>query len=775
MSDEGNNHLENEEDLLNAFDFEKFIHIVKKSAIYILLFFIASLTIAYLLFIRWSKPVYQSDSLLKLDVQSEASALGLSTLGTVSIGEMSGEIEILKSDLFLSIVVNEINLDVSYFYYGNFLEDERYQNSPFVVSHKLKDEGLYDKPIDITIQDKNSFLLSYTTGGNTYSQIHRFGEEIVNDRLNLLIDKTKNFNENTSGKYYFIINSRAQLINYLRENLNIKPENFNAKTIRISFTDYNRYKARDMVQAIDTLYLDYTRKAKNRAVEQQIEFLEDQIALREDNLYDYESYFENFIIDNRTQNLGGDISKYIGVLERLDSQELQLKRRLVDAEFLSEHLDLNMDSALWMDQLSSLSLSGKLNQTLSEFQRLKRERERLLLSYNENTFVVKRLDQQFRVHEEEVTELIEAYRDQVKESIRELQSKRTEIEEQFFQLPAMSTEYGKNRRFYGLEENFQLSLRRSKMELEISRAGTVTNFIILSPATLPFDPIKPEIPIIYAVAVALAFVLSFVFLLLRYLLNNTITSVRELEKLIKVPLLGTLPYYSNEKLAVTRLVISPSSKSVISESLRTIRTNMDFLRGAKENRVMTITSTISGEGKTFVSVNLGAIIAFSNQKVCIVDLDMRKPKVHLAFGDEPGVNGVSTHLIGRCSLDECIRRTRVKTLDYIPAGPNPPNPSELILHKEYQIMLDELKTRYDMVILDTPPVGLVTDAVLSMKNSDIQIYVMRSEYSKREYVKAIESLRKRNQFSNLAVVFNSVKKGGSSYAGHGYGYGYYEE
>ncbi len=771
MGEETNSNFENDDDLLNSFDFEKFLHIVKKSLIYILFFFVVSIAVAYLLFIRWSKPVYQSDSLLKLDIQSEATALGLSNLGAVNVGEMSGEIEILKSDLFLSIVVDEIGQDVSYFYYGNFLEDERYGNSPFVVSHKIKDAGLYDRPIDVTVQDGGHFLLSYTYGANTYSQVHKFGEEISNDQVNLLIEKSNSFSASSEGKYYFIINSRSRLINYLRRSLIVKPENFNAKTIQISFTDYNRYKARDMVQAIDTLYLDYTRQAKNRAVEQKIDFLEQQIALREDNLYEYESYFENFIIDNRTQSLSGDIGKYIGVLERLDSQEIELKRRLLDAEFLSEHLD--MDSSLLADELTSLSLSGKLQKTLSDFRRIKTERDRLLMSYNENSFVVKRLDQQYQGYEADVTKLVADYIGKVKESILELQGNRKELEKEFFKLPSMSTEYGKNRRFYGLEESFQLSLRSSKMELEISRAGTVTNFIILSPATLPVVPIKPEIPIIYAIAVALAAVVSFIFIVLRYFLNNNITSVKELERLIKVPLLGTLPYYTSEKLAVTKLVISPSSKSVISESLRTIRTNMEFLQGAKENQIITITSTVSGEGKTFVSVNLAAIIAFSNQKVCIVDLDMRKPKVHLAFGDEPGVNGVSTHLIGKCSLDDCIRKTNIETLDYIPAGPNPPNPSELILHKEYQVMLDELKTRYDMVILDTPPVGLVTDAVLSMKNSDIQIYVMRAEYSKREYVKAIENLRKRNQFTNLTVVFNSVKKGGSSYAG--YGYGYYED
>ena len=369
MNEEFENNIDSQNDILDSFDKEKLLHILKKSLIYILFFFIASLAIAYLVFVRWTKPVYESESLLKLDVQSEATALGLSNVGTINIVGMSGEIEILRSDLFLSIVVDEIDMDISYFYYGSFLEDERYHNSPFKVSHNLKDHSLYDQPIDITIQDATSFILSYTSGGETYSAIHKFGEEIDNDRVNFLLEKSYSFDSNAEGNYYFIVNSKGRLISSLRKNLTVKPENFNANTIRISFTDYNKYKARDLVQAIDTLYLDFTRKAKNKAVEQKIEFLEDQISLREDKLYDYENYFESFIIDNRTQNLSGDIGQSIGLLNALDSQEIKLKRSLLDAEFLSNNMD--MDSSLLSNGLFSLRLSERLKSSLFEFQRIR--------------------------------------------------------------------------------------------------------------------------------------------------------------------------------------------------------------------------------------------------------------------------------------------------------------------------------------------------------------------------------------------------------------------
>jgi capsular exopolysaccharide synthesis family protein len=181
---------------------------------------------------------------------------------------------------------------------------------------------------------------------------------------------------------------------------------------------------------------------------------------------------------------------------------------------------------------------------------------------------------------------------------------------------------------------------------------------------------------------------------------------------------------------------------------------------------------VSGEGKTFIAVNLGAILALSNAKIVIVDLDMRKPKVHLAFNEEKGTAGVSTILIGKHTINESLRKTSVDNLTFITAGPTPPNPSELILSEEFNQFLAQLKEKFDVVILDTPPVGLVTDGILAMKHADLPIYVVRADYSKKSYAKSINSLSVNNKFANLTAILNSVKSNKNQGYGYGYGYGY---
>ncbi len=728
------------------------------------------LGVSYLI-IRYTKPVYESKSILRLQFESEASALGLGTnLEALELNEISGEIELLKSKLFLSKVVEVINMDVSYYYYGEFLVDERYRNSPFVVSYKVKNTAFFDKPIDIEIRNDQSFRLSYDLGEEQFSDEFRFGQPITTENFNFLIEKTDYFTgSNVYGRYYFTVNSDDALINYLQNNVTVRPENLNAKTILISLQDFNKYKARDFVTAIDTLYLAYTKETKNKVLEQKINFLDEQISATEEKLESFEDYFESFIIQNRTTNLENDLSRTINTLNVLDSQRFNVRSRLADIELMEKQLlsdEPLIVSPIFLNQMPELIASQ-----LREYLEIQGERQVKLESYNENTFVIGRLDNRIQNQRSNLLELVTEYKETLNAQLTEIQSRKSKLEGSFIELPTMGTEYNKNQRLYALQEDFLLSLRQSKMELEITKAGTVPKSVILSPASIENSPIKPQTMLILGIGGTFGLILSIGFMLVSYLAHNKITSIRELERLTDLPIIGSVPHYSKKKLTDSKLVVNQVSRSSISESLRTIRTNMEFLRGSNSQNIITITSTISGEGKTFVAVNMAAIIALSKQKVCVVDMDMRKPKVHIAFDAENGENGVSTMLIGKAKLEECIRETSVEDLHFITAGPIPPNPSELILNGQYEKLLKDLRKKYDVIILDTPPIGLVTDAVQSMKKSDLQMYIMRADYSRRSFIKSLENLKKVNRFSNLTIVFNSIKSNGRGY-GYGYGTGY---
>jgi capsular exopolysaccharide synthesis family protein len=222
-------------------------------------------------------------------------------------------------------------------------------------------------------------------------------------------------------------------------------------------------------------------------------------------------------------------------------------------------------------------------------------------------------------------------------------------------------------------------------------------------------------------------------------------------------------------------VVDKNPKSSLSESLRAIRTNIDFLTTGKDKKkIISVTSTVASEGKTFIAVNLAGILALSGLKVIILDLDMRKPKLHQAF-DLVNDRGMSTLLIGRNTLEECICPTSVENISVIPAGPTPPNPSELLLRRELDDLIVTLQETYDIVLIDSPPVGLVTDGIIIMQKVDLPIYVVRSEYSKRVYLKNITKLVKTNGFRNLSVILNGMDKFKTYGYGYAYGYDYYTD
>ena len=357
-----------------------------------------------------------------------------------------------------------------------------------------------------------------------------------------------------------------------------------------------------------------------------------------------------------------------------------------------------------------------------------------------------------------------------------ISSKKLTLEKRLRTLPAEGTEFTSNQRNFSLYEEFLLTLMQLKAEFQVAQAGTVTDFVILSAAFLPGDPVSPNKLIIYGLGIVSGLIFSFLFVGVRYALHNKITSLSELEKITSLPILGVVPEFIKEKLQLSKLIIVKNPKSPVSESLRTIRTNMEFLKVTSPNKVISITSTVSGEGKTFLAINLGGIISLSKQKVLLVDMDMRRPKIHLAFNQQQVEKGLSTVLINKHSFQECIMHTEMENLDYLPSGPTPPNPSELIMGNEVDHLLEQLKQNYDTIILDTPPVGLVTDGILAMKKADIAIYAIRADYSRKDFVNTLNRLAKTNRFNNLSIVLNSVQITGKKGYGYGYGYGkgYYE-
>ncbi|WP_276365784.1 polysaccharide biosynthesis tyrosine autokinase [Chryseolinea sp. H1M3-3] len=749
---------------VEGIDFNKLKIAVRNNWMWIVIIFFVFNFTAYL-FNRYTKNLYQSSSDLKLDVKQEATEFGIkSAIEDQNLNLISGEIEIIQSRLFLSRVLDSTKLDISYYSIGRVLNEELYQSLPFFVSYNSNPRSLLNIPLYFEEERNNGFTL--TIGNNGEEVKGTYNTPVIARGVTLTIVKNKNFSKGDEVGYFFIINSRDLLLDYLLTNLTAEPLNFNANTIRISFKDHNPYKAQNILHKIDTLYLQYSNEQKNLANKQKIDWVSNELVAIETKMEDYENYFENFTLQNKTNNLDDDLKKTVLAINRIDSQRFELSQKSNELDQLLTNLEKeNFIISLSQQQ----ALPASVSRNMETLEQLYLEMNKLKLSHSEITFAFRQKQQEVDALREKIISQLSELKNATVKNLEDANKRKQRLESEFAGIPDKSTQFSKNLRFYKLYEQFYLSLMQSKSEFEIAQAGSIQDFKILSPATFPSAPIFPNKLMIGGIGFVLSIVANLIFIGLLYLLNNRISGVSEIERITNVPVLGVVP--SSRYATDIGLHVIDHPKSMVSESIKTLRTNLDFFKVNSNKKIIAVSSTVSGEGKSFIAMNLGAVMAVSSKKVILLDLDMRKPKINLPteIGDKS--KGMSTVLIGKDSWQECLARTGLTNFDYIPSGPHPPNPSELLLNGEFSGLLEELKKTYDYIILDTPPVGLVTDGIMAMKQADISIYIFRADYSRKTFVYNLQRIININKFSNITTVLNALPSTGEQR----YGYGYYEE
>lgn len=745
----------------DSIDFEKLRMLFRKNIVWVAVIIIGTNLSAWL-FLRYTKNIYESESEVKLDIKHEATEFGLKNLQeSQNVNIISGEIEQMTSKLFYNRVLDSIDLWVSYHSMGNILSSEMYKASPFKVQYSTTLHPYLNIPIHFNFTGPDE----YTIRVGDDVMVGKIGEPLKLNGLELKITKTNNYQVNHDDDYFFILHGRDALLRYLDKYTIVEPLNYDANTIRISFQDHNAFKARDIVNKIDSMYLNYSDEQKRLTNKQKIEWVNAELGQIEGKMEDYENYFENFTIQNKSNDVNNDLKKTISTLYAIDSQRFQLNRRISA-----------IDAVLEQFQTNNFTLSGTYRQYLpnymdkpiEELQQLAVEVERLGLSYSETTFAFRQKETQLEKARAAVFKQLAALKKEWSEGLVDLSQRKSSLEKRFASMPDKNTQFTKNQRFYKLYEEFYLSMMQAKAEFEIAQAGTTPDFKILASATYSEEPIYPRRALIYGVGLSSGFILCIFVIGLLYVVNNKVTNTGEIERNTSAPLLAVIP--ESRHTTKTPFHVLDNPKSIVSEAIRTLRTNLEFFSVTGSTKTISISSTIAGEGKSFLALNLGGVIAMSKRKVVLVDLDMRKAKLSVPFEIPDRQKGMSTALIRKYNIEDCIIPTGLENFDYVPAGPHPPNPSELLMNGDFTHLIDQLKEKYEFVIIDTPPVGLVTDGIMAMKKTDVAIYVVRANYSRKDYLQNIERIQRLHKITNLSVVFNAMPSNNKMY-----GYGYYED
>lgn len=762
----------------HEFDPGLFVLIVRKSLGYVAALLIFA-TAAAFLYLRYTPEIYEATAIIQLgEDDSGGRIVNVNRVG-LDQSSLEAKVELLRSKLLIRRTLESMNLGVGYFGKGRILTNEHYVISPYRVDVvEVYRESIYNTPVFIDFHDDLTFSLEY--GGQQLARldtgkVHRTPEFAFKVRL---LNPSMMAGWKADTELFFKLNTTPQLLPRFSSGLDIRILNNTAKTIQISFKDNNPFLARDFVARLADEFMHFDLEKRQRSDDNIIAFIDSQI----DTVYERLRGSEGLLNEYKQVNKISDLSSLSGVyLDRITDLEnkiieFELEERLLSdvrkiTKLDAENIALNNLVPLIAGSQYETSLSGQLER----LEELLLQREENLFRMTADNISIRNLEFQIGIQKGVMLETIESLLVKIIERKNEFVQKLNDIETVYYGLPTKELEYARLERVFAINEKYYTLLLEKRIQYRISKEGFVSQNQILEEVRLPQRPVSPKGKAVVISFLIIGVILSFILISVRYLLNNSITTLNEVVRLsnASISTVGVVPKYK-ENIPTSMLLVDKSPKSVIAEAFRTIRTNLQFIDNTEGPKVVAITSTISGEGKTFIALNLAGIIAFSGKKVIVLDLDMRRPRIHKGMGVE-NTKGMSTLLINKAKLEDCILSTPLPTLQFIPAGPIPPNPSELILSARMDELIAELKERYDIIVIDTPPVGLVTDGISIIARADYPLYVFRADYSKKRFVQNVDRLMNENRITRLSVVLNGVDLERNKYAysyGYGYGYGY---
>ena len=768
----------------DTFDIQIFWNILKKTKW--IIFFVFLITFVFtILYLRYTPNIYEASSIIQINSENSSTKI-LDIENPYTEDQLAQSVELLKSKKMVRKVLNALPLKISYFNKGMFLSEEIYKNSPIEITYNIGSNIIFGKKIFCEYINDTSFVLTYEQAGETKSingilnkWISILGSKIkiITINKNYFLNKDYILNKN---EFYFVFNNPTQVLNYCLNNLSVSIDNYNAKTVKISFRGKNSKKIADIVNSLAHEYLAYEVERKKESSQKILEFIDKQTTKVYKSLNVTEKDIQSFKIKNNIKDYSSvNIQPeeiFTSKIHELEDNISQIDLEISAINQIQKELNKNDDiNTLEIIALISGTHSEKIvTHMLDKLQNLLTQKALLLNDVTSNNRKIKLINQQFDNQRNILVDFLKTTLLRLNNTKEFYVNKVEEYKEKTLSGANYNVlELSKLNRYYKIQDQFYQKLIEKKAEYLISQAGYVSKNTVLEAAVISDIPVKPNRKIVISIAVFISFLLSFVIIILRYLFYNKISVVQELEHYTDAPIIGSIPLI-DMKAQYSQLIIQEDLNSIITESFRAIRSNLDFYNLNPKGNLITVSSTISGEGKTFVAINLAGILALRNKKVVIIDLDLRKPKIHYSLNVENG-KGMSRLLSGVVSLDEVINKTKIDNLDYITADQIPPNPSELIGGAKLQQVIKELKNVYDYIIIDTSPIGLVSDAIYLFKKADLPIYVLKANYSQRKFLYNLKYLRETKKIYNINLVLNGVElntKGNRYHYGYGYAYGY---
>ena len=729
------------------------------------------------LFIKLSTPIYRTETtILVKDAKNNklpegASGLfDLSGIGGMNVNSIENEIEILKSKKLIEQVVKDLGLTAEVYQEAAFTKKELYKDtSPVIINviEEKKDASDEQKKLDILLEIKgNELILSSDKMPDVIRTT--YNKTISLPNANIIIQKNPDYKGEKIEELLLKVYNTERIVNYYREILSIAPKDKDATVIGITLDLPIKAKTQDFLNKLVVVYNQDAINDKNSESKKTKDFIDERIAIIAKELGDVENEKQSFKTENQITDIATETKINLETNAQARARQLEVDSQLELTNALMDYLSKQGDYQILPNNIGLSDASA--GNVINSYNQLIIERNRLLEnSTAQNPVVI------------DITKKINSMRFSVMETLSKnrtgLQLERNKyLEEQgklmsrISKVPTQEKLFRSIERQQQIKENLYLLLLQKREETQLSLAVTAPKAKIVDYAHSTEKPVAPKKLIIMLAALLVGIVLPFGVIYIRELLDNKIKTKHDIEKLSQTVVLAELPKIrKGESDIVGRNDLSP-----MAEAFRILITNMNFMIPKKEKgKVVFVTSTIKGEGKTFASVNLALTLANPNRKVIIIGSDIRNPQLQRYDKNSRIYMGLTEFLYDEnVTLDKIIHQSNMNPhLDVIYSGAIPPNPTELLTNGRYQVLLETLKPLYDYIIVDTAPLMLVTDTFLFADLADTTLYVTRSNYTEEKLIDFANKNIKANKIKNVGFVLNDVSKSNLGY-GNKYGYGY---
>jgi capsular exopolysaccharide synthesis family protein len=712
-----------------------------------------SLIVAYI-YLWYTPKSYSTSASLKFGIQDN----GISQLikGGISISSensINTETYVIKSEQLLKTALSKLDYEVMYYIKGRVRATELYPYQPFEI--QLVDElhSLNRGPYDIKLKSPKTVTITYHEGDKEKQIDINEGMEF---KLGGYLLKLKKINIIDYSNYYFLINQPEDLLGRVYAGLSMKEVGRNTNIMGVYLTDTNPYFAQRTLNSIIETYLETDKTQKSSSASQIIDFINQQLDTLSHKVDIAQEKFQAFKNNKGVFNLTENSSSEFKRLNSYQEQLIKIKLQSLLFDQIEEQIKNNKEQ-VYINYNIDAGVEGLLGGLIEQLNKqiiLLNEKSYL---YNENSETIKIIKKQINEIKDAIVRNILAQRDRNTKTQQYITSVMEKSLGEIKDLSAEGKDYLNLERNYTINDKIYGDLVEKKLEAQISKAAVLSGASLVDEASLSLSPIAPQPQKIYVSFFLIGLVIGGGLIVLVRLINPFIYDKETVEGITNKPIIGIIREYPKDKFSPKNQILSlMSPKSVFAESVRSVRTNLSFLASEKQSKIICVTSEISGEGKSFITANLASTLALIDKKVIIIAADLRRSRLHKTF-DTSNKIGLSTFLSKQSSLQDILFTTTVENLDFIPAGPTPPNPSELLHSIEMEELCKELSKKYDYVLIDTAPVGLVSDSIPLIRSSDIILFVIRSGVSKSSAASIPDRLAREYNFSNMVLVLNAFK------------------